>query len=139
MRNVHVVGRRVLATIIDLVVAGLFGAALLPVFGEDMQAGDFSYTALSNTGRFVVLLFIIVYHGVLEGTTGRTLGKLATGIRVVDEATGATPGLGKAFLRSVLLVIDGLFIYLVAMIVILTNDRRRRLGDMAAKTLVVRA
>jgi uncharacterized RDD family membrane protein YckC len=42
-------------------------------------------------------------------------------------------------LRTVLRLIDGILGYLVAFIVVLASDRRRRLGDMVAKTLVVRA
>jgi uncharacterized RDD family membrane protein YckC len=43
-----------------------------------------------------------------------------------------------AILWTVLRIIDGLFAYLVGFIVVLSSDRRRRLGDMAARTLVVR-
>jgi uncharacterized RDD family membrane protein YckC len=38
----------------------------------------------------------------------------------------------------VLRLVDGLFSYLVAFITALTSDKRQRLGDMAANTLVVR-
>ena len=42
--------------------------------------------------------------------------------------------------RTVLRVIDGLFMYLVGLVVMLvTGQRRQRLGDMAAGTMVVDA
>jgi uncharacterized RDD family membrane protein YckC len=36
-------------------------------------------------------------------------------------------------------IVDGLFSYAVAFITVLISDRRQRLGDMAAHTLVVRS
>ena len=64
---------------------------------------------------------------------------LVTGIRVVNAETGGRPGLLSAVARTALRLIDGLLGYLVALIVVVNSDRRRWLGDMAAKTLVVRA
>jgi uncharacterized RDD family membrane protein YckC len=64
---------------------------------------------------------------------------MLTGIRVVDEATGYRPSVGSAIIRSLLRIIDGLFAYLVGFVIVVNSQRRRRLGDMAAKTLVVRA
>lgn len=63
---------------------------------------------------------------------------MATGIKVVSQATGASPGIGAAAIRTVLRIIDGLFSYLVAFITVLASAKRQRLGDMAAHTLVVR-
>ena len=59
---------------------------------------------------------------------------MATGIKVVTEATGANPGVAAAAIRSVLRLVDGL----MAFITVLTSSKRQRLGDMAANTLVVR-
>jgi uncharacterized RDD family membrane protein YckC len=36
-------------------------------------------------------------------------------------------------------IIDGIFAYLVGFVIVLSSNRRRRLGDMAAGTLTVRA
>jgi hypothetical protein len=74
----------------------------------------------------------------LEGYLGQTIGRKATGIRVVTEATGTTPGVAPVTVRTVLRLVDGLFSYLVAFITTLTSSKRQRLGDMAANTLVVR-
>jgi hypothetical protein len=54
------------------------------------------------------------------------------------RATGQTPGIAAAAIRTLLRIIDGLFSYAVAFIVVLTSGKRQRLGDMAAHTLVVR-
>lgn len=41
----------------------------------------------------------LLYYTLLEGLTGRSLGKLVTGTKVVD-ANGNPPGFGRALLRS---------------------------------------
>jgi len=76
----------------------------------------------------------------LQGFTGWTIGKLIAGIRVVRE-DGRPPGFVKALVRWLLWVVDG-FPYvlpLVGFIVGLTTVGHRRVGDMAAKTFVVRS
>ncbi len=77
---------------------------------------------------------------VLQGLTGWTVGKLITGIRVVQE-DGRPPGFGKALVRWLLWIVDGFpyFLPLVGFIVGLTTVGHRRVGDMVAKTFVVRA
>ena len=63
---------------------------------------------------------------------------MATGIKVVTEATGQTPGIGAAAIRTLLRIVHGLFSYAVAFITVPISDRRQRLGDMATRPLVVR-
>jgi uncharacterized RDD family membrane protein YckC len=131
--NVHVTGRRVVATLIDGIVLGFLGGTV--TVGTNTTASDLELTRLSTGGSLVLLL----YYVLMESLLGRTVGKLITGIRVVDEATGNRPGVGAAIVRTLLRLIDGLFGYLVGFIIATSSVRRRRLGDMAAKTLVVRA
>ncbi len=77
---------------------------------------------------------------VLQGFTGWTPGKLVTGIRVVRE-DGRVPGFVKALVRWLLWIADGFpyFLPLVGFIVGLTTVGHRRVGDMVAKTFVVRS
>ncbi|WP_433606604.1 RDD family protein [Dactylosporangium sp. CA-139114] len=134
--DVHVTGRRVVATIIDGIIFGVINVILQPIFGGT-DASGFDFTRLS-TGSFVLFVVALAYYILMEGMLGRTVGKMVTGIKVVDEATGGVPGAGKAAIRTILRIVDGFFGYLVGFIVVLSSRRRRRLGDMAAKTLVVR-
>jgi len=60
------------------------------------------------------------------------------GIKVIREDNGEVPGLGAATIRTLLRPVDGLFSYLVAFISVSVSSKRQRLGDMAARTLVVR-
>jgi uncharacterized RDD family membrane protein YckC len=76
---------------------------------------------------------------VVQGLTGWTIGKLVTGIRTVRE-DGRVPGIGKAFVRWLLWIVDAFpyFVPLLGFILALTTQGHRRVGDMAAKTFVVR-
>ncbi|MFZ6005407.1 MAG: RDD family protein [Actinomycetota bacterium] len=76
---------------------------------------------------------------ILQGLTGFTIGKLLTGVRAVRE-DGRPPGLAKAFVRWFLWIVDAFpyFIPLLGPIVALTTQGHRRVGDMVAKTFVVR-
>ena len=137
--NVHVTGRRIVATLIDGIVFGVLNSVYAQAFGTERADSGFDLTQLSFPGGLLLTGSVLVYYVVLEGLFGRTVGKLITGIRVVDAGTGGRPGLLSGFVRTLLRLIDGIFGYLVALIIVVNSDRRRRLGDMAAKTLVVRA
>ncbi|MEV4754815.1 RDD family protein [Micromonospora sp. NPDC049559] len=138
-RNVRVTGRRIGATVIDGLVLGAVSGLLTRLFGTETDSSGFALTTLSPGGSLLLLVIVLLYYTLLEGFLGRTVGKMVTGIRVIDEATGDRPGLVSALVRTLLRIVDGLFAYLVGLIIVVNSDRRRRLGDMAAKTLVVKA
>jgi uncharacterized RDD family membrane protein YckC len=87
----------------------------------------------------VPLAATVLNHVVLAGTKGGSLGKLAVGLRVVKSTTGQIAGIGANFLRTLLWIVDGIpFCFpLVGLITGLTTKGHRRVGDMAASTLVV--
>jgi uncharacterized RDD family membrane protein YckC len=139
---IHVTGRRVVATLIDGLILGSAYWLLALAFGDIRAEGEAANFVSNLPGWASVAygLFVIGYYVLLEGYRGQTVGKMATGIKVVTEATGQTPpGLAAAAIRTVLRLIDGLFSYLVAFVTVLASGKRQRLGDMAAHTLVVRA
>ena len=138
----HVTGRRVIATIVDGLVFGVAYWLLALAFGDIRTEGEAAnfVSDLPVWASVAYGLFVIGYYILLEGYLGQTVGKMATGIKVVTEATGqAPPGVAAAAIRTVLRLVDGLFSYLVAFICVLASAKRQRLGDMAAHTLVVRA
>ena len=79
----------------------------------------------------------------LEGTAGATVGKLVCKIRVKKE-NGDACGIWKAFVRNILRIVDGLAFYLVGILLIVVgilliarSDKKQRLGDKIAKTIVI--
>lgn len=86
------------------------------------------------------LLLSLLIHVVLQGLAGWTPGKRFCGIRTVAE-DGTRPGIGRAIVRWLLWIVDGqpCGIPLVGFITGLTSTGHRRVGDMVAKTYVVKA
>lgn len=103
---------------------------------DDYTAATYKPAAIA-LGVGAWLLYLILVEWIVQALTGATLGKAIFGIRTVDEQ-GQPPGLGKQFLRGLVWIVDSLCNALVAAILILTTKGHRRLGDMAAKTFVVR-
>ncbi len=136
--EVHVTGRRVLATIVDGIIFGIIFWVMAMLFGSTSAQGGHISSSLGGVGTLLYLVVILAYYILLEGYLGQTVGKMLLGIKVVREDTGGVPGLGPAALRTVLRIIDGLFSYLVAFIAVLASQKNQRLGDMVAHTLVVR-
>jgi uncharacterized RDD family membrane protein YckC len=136
--EVHVTGRRILATIVDAIVFSVIFWVLALLFGSTSAEGGSVAFSLGGLGSLICLVVIFAYYTLLEGYLGQTLGKMLLGIKVVREDNGGVPGLGVAAIRTVLRIIGGILFYLVAFISVLATQKNRRLGDMAANTLVVR-
>jgi len=140
--QIHVTGRRVVAVIIDGILLSLAVGLITVVFGA-FSGGDANDTTIEigiGTGDSLLYgLLAFVYYTLMESSTGQTVGKSITGIRVVSETTGQPPGLGAAALRNLLRIIDAILVYLVGFLIVVSSAKRQRLGDMAAHTLVIRA
>ena len=137
--DVHVTGRRILATIVDGLIFGALFTVMTMLFGTITSVGPANWNGSMPALPSVLYIAIIaLYYILLEGYLGQTVGKMLLGIKVVREDNGEVPGLGGASIRTLLRIIDGLFSYLVAFIAVLISGKNQRLGDMAAHTLVVR-
>jgi uncharacterized RDD family membrane protein YckC len=126
--------RRVLAALVDL---GIVLAGTLVI----LVAAD----ALGDSGEMrgalgaVIVGWALYYHFAMESGDGQTVGKKLMKIRVV-LADGRPAGMREIAVRTVLRVVDGLGAYIVGLIVMLaTGERRQRVGDLAAGTMVVDA
>jgi uncharacterized RDD family membrane protein YckC len=128
------VGSRFAATLLDVVVqlGAIFALAI--VLGP---LGSSGYVVAVYLVAVFVILF--AYDIVLETwNRGRTIGKLAAGLRVVRVA-GEAEGFLTAAVRNFLRIVDFLpAFYVVGVVSILATRRNQRLGDLAAGTIVVR-
>lgn len=128
---------RSLALAIDLgVQLGLLLAGTLVLSG----AVDFVDDALAAALSLVFAVLVLVgYPTALEtATRGRTLGKLAMGLRVVRE-DGGPIGFRHALVRALLAVVEVWATFgSVALLASLASAQGKRLGDYLAGTLVVR-
>lgn len=127
------VGIRAVATIIDIVLFWIVGGVIGLITGE----GDATGFALGTVSTCLLFIISIAYYVVMEVQMGGTVGKLATGLRVVRE-DGRPLDYQTALVRTLLRVVDGLFVYLIGAILVWTSPTKQRLGDRVAKTLVVK-
>ena len=107
------------------------------LFGADTFLGNDLYQ--KTLGFWLGLP--VVYFVVLEWRFGRTLGKLLTGTIVVNEQ-GGRPSFGQSVIRTLLRIVEVnplLFGGVPAGIIALLTPCKQRLGDIFAKTYVVRA
>lgn len=121
---------RALAWVLD----GLIRFAILLVVG--ILAGMAGET---GTGLFLIAWFVTdwLYNVLFEVLRGSTPGKKAMGLAVVND-NGTPVTWSASLLRNLLRVVDGLPIgYAVGLVVSLFHPRAKRLGDLAAGTLVV--
>jgi len=137
--STDVVGRRIGAGLVDFAVLFVLFVVLGLILG-DSEAGEGRVSVNLNGGPALIFLALsLLYYFACEAASGRTLGKLLLGVRVVS-ADGLRAGPGQVAARTALRLIDGILFYLVGLIAILaTGERRQRLGDLAAKTVVTRA
>jgi len=122
---------------IDLVVVLLL--VIAPVFAPSLRGVVPDYVL--GAALLIGLVVAILYFPVGEAFWGRTLGKLLTGLVIIDR-DGRPPGVGKALLRTLLRLIEVnplLMGAIPAAIAVLASEHRQRLGDMAARTFVVRS
>jgi uncharacterized RDD family membrane protein YckC len=137
--STDVLGRRIGAGLLDLIVLVVLLIIVGVIFGKGETSGSSASVNLEGVSALVWILLAFAYYGVLEATTGQTLGKKLLGIRVA-KLDGSKPSGGAVAARTVLRIVDGLLFYLVGLIVILaTGQKRQRVGDLAGGTTVVRA
>jgi uncharacterized RDD family membrane protein YckC len=155
-----VVGRRVVAFIIDGLILGVIETALFFAFakkdvsvGNGANAGDTIYgnfrisgTKYSIVGSDfliylgILLVIFLIYSCLIPGLRGWTIGKLIVGIRIVRE-DGRFAGFWRNLVRELLWIVDDFpyFIpYLTGFITAMVSSRNQRVGDMVAGTFVVR-
>ena len=77
-----------------------------------------------------------LYHWLLEGAFGATMGKAIVGVRVLNQR-GGMPGLRSSAVRNVLRLLDAIGFYLLGFFVAVFSPARRRIGDYAAQTVVL--
>jgi hypothetical protein len=108
-----------------------------PFIDIDRSPGYF-HAQLRGGGFLASFAITVLYFTIMEGFFGATIGKFATGIRVVKE-DGSKLDFPPALIRNLLRIIDAIFFYLVGAIFVWTSPLKQRLGDRVANTVVITA
>lgn len=133
--NVNVLGARLVAQLIDLV--AMFLLLLVAIVALVVVLPGVDAAEAELLGVFTFVGVALGYGTVLEGRYGKTLGKMATNVRVVCR-DGSEISYGQAFGRNIPALFGGWPTWLVGMAAIAVNDDNQRLFDVAADTYVVR-
>ncbi len=136
----NILGIRIVAGFIDVIVLAILGGVMSAIFSESEADGSSFAFNLSGVPFIMYIVLCFAYFFVMENATGQTLGKKVMGIKVVAVEGVLTPQ--KVAVRTLLRIVDGfpwILPYLVGTVIAATSSKHQRIGDMAAKTLVVRA
>jgi uncharacterized RDD family membrane protein YckC len=142
-------GSRFVAVLLDMIfIAAFYLVALLAlvlVFSGAAALGGRAGGELDTGAKWVLAIFIFLnflllwgYFALTEGLWhGQTPGKRIMKLRVIKDS-GRQITFFEALARNLLRFVDYLpGFYLVGVITMLCNKRNKRLGDLAAGTLVV--
>jgi len=132
-QNLAGISKRMLAVILDTIFLLLFYYFLIYLFEKTGLLNKFSSWAFFS----VLMLPYFLYYPLLQyWNNGQTLGKQLMKIRVV-KIDNSHPEIGDFLIRWILRFFEIYFIPGLGIIVMLFNDKRQRLGDIAAKTTVI--
>ncbi|MGZ7182288.1 MAG: RDD family protein [Halobacteriota archaeon] len=157
------VGIRFAATVIDVLVLGIISWILVSIaigaafstaapiqpasqgninatiaqVNSTVQQVSGALSAGITAAAVITLIVWFLYYTILEGRYGQTLGKYFCKIKVVKEDSGAPISYTEAAIRTILRIIDGIIYYLIGALLIWTSEKRQRLGDRLAHTVVI--
>lgn len=136
------IGVRLVAQVVDGII--FFFVFWIVGYFVASQTGGLTPSGFELHGA-PALIFSIIFFGivfayflVLEGVFGQTVGKKLCKIKVVKE-DGTPCDLYASFIRNILRIIDAIFVYLVGAILLARSDKKQRLGDSVAHTIVIKS
>lgn len=139
-------GQRFAARFLDglliAVVFGILSSLVGGVGGAASSETNAAVAGLAGAYLFLVIGFPFVYflyHTIMEAMYGYTLGKQALGLVITTE-DGSTISWVESIIRNVFRLL-GFFAFpfstAIAVLLVLVDDDKQRLGDMAGSTVVV--
>jgi uncharacterized RDD family membrane protein YckC len=140
--NTAEIGDRLIAFLVDAAVIFSYYVVMQLVFGYLEEQNVISQNFTAENYWISVLLYAIVpffYHLFSEVIwNGKSLGKWALGLQVV-RIDGTNPDLGNYLIRWIFRLVEITFTFgLVALVAVLVNGKGQRIGDIAAKTCLIK-
>ncbi|MBA2395943.1 MAG: RDD family protein [Ktedonobacteraceae bacterium] len=142
--NINVMGRRVIATLLDFIPFGILIVLVDSTFGINQYLASLSplpgipYASSTAVAWPWLYLMMITYYTAQEALFSTTIGKSLMGLKVVRD-DGSPITFKNALVRNIVRPIDAIWSYLLGWILALCSSRHRRLGDHLAGTLVASA
>lgn len=132
-------GSRCIAAIIDYTILLLLLIVSAVLFTQSVSPRDRDETGFAALLVLIQFSLISFYHLIFELIwNGQTPGKRRAGIRVV-QSNGLPVTVSGVLIRNLVRLFDFLpFFYGVGLIVLFATKNTQRLGDLAARTIVIR-
>lgn len=149
------IGKRFLAYLLDWVIGTLpVVPGIILIIVSAINANNYNryyYQGIHRTNPTAIIIGIIliltallwrlIYNYTKDGWgKGQSLGKRAVGLMVVDLKSNRPCSIGSSILRrliSTLLTLIPLVGWLIEPIMVIANEKGKRLGDMAVSTQVI--
>ena len=154
--NVYVLWRRFFAAILDVVFLSMLGGIVNTTFGvtrvtggmppEQWRNGLFLYTTATTVDWWWITLLAFGYFFVQEALFSTTLGKAMLSLRVIpssDDRDCWRITLWQAFIRNLLRPLEvtqlpySFGVGFIAALCMFLTEKRQRVGDLLARTIVV--
>lgn len=140
LRTNYPVGLRIIAGLIDIAILWVLFLVMAAAIGTFGETDSRRFDIRLNGEEF--LLYIALCFGyfiLLEALAAATVGKMVMRLQVA-KVNGQPYGLGAVLARNLLRVVDGFLypFYIVGIIAIAVSEKKQRIGDLAAGTLVVK-
>ncbi len=129
---------RMVAIAIDIAVQFILLGVLIVVVGVAQDSGGLDAAAATAIGLSIIVLVVVGYPTIFETLSrGRSLGKLAMGLRVVGD-DGGPERFRQALVRGLAAVVEiWMLLGAPALITSLLSAKGKRLGDLFAGTFVI--
>ncbi|MGZ4851629.1 MAG: RDD family protein [Halobacteriota archaeon] len=131
--------------LIDAIILGIVSSFVTVPFRSSVSVNTTTGTVSIGPGYGfgIAIAFIIelLYFTLLSGRYAQSVGMMAVRIKVVREADFGKISYGAALARTIFLLIDAIpFVipYLIGAILIWSSDKKQRLGDRVARTVVIK-
>ena len=125
---------RILATLIDYTIFGIFFYVYVYVFNQSTEPGPMQVNGILALPIPIVWFLYFVLLESINGTPGHDLCKLN-----VVKTNGSKIGFTDALKRRICDPFDIFSYGIVALILVSKTEKHQRLGDLLANTIVVKA
>ena len=131
----HIV-RRILAALIDYGLIYTFIYVFLMSFGTPTPRGGYNITGLPT---LIPIMFWLLMTVGFESGLGGTLGNSIVGLKAIPQnGRNRKLSFSESFKRHFLDLVDMSFLGLPAILLLKRTEKCQRLGDLWAKTIVVK-
>ncbi|TWP30338.1 RDD family protein [Apibacter muscae] len=142
--NLADIGERVVAKILDtLFILGYLLFCLAIFIGVAYWYEDNLEFFIENDGAIAITIYLVMMIPVFFYSLwapyfmqGQTFGKKIMKLKIV-KVDGSEAGFSTYLIRWLLNIIDSLFYYIVGLVVMGTTEKRQRVADLVAKTVVI--